>query len=623
MLRSGSLARTLALCCLTLAALASAETNSKTKVMHPSSFAVSQRLTDIPVDLTLFSDKEMPEPLPTGMRQREQYIPMLRDTALQTQALPAVNVAKGIDFEGIGAQNYAPPDNNIAVGPKHIIESVNVRIAVYDKTGKVLTGPTDITTFFGPLGGDCAAGASDPVVLYDRLADRWLISDVGIGSGYSECVGISKTNDPTGAYFLYGYSFGGLLNDYPKLGVWPTTSNSAYLATYNLGGGAADLCALDRTKMLAGNSSAAQLCKSLGLGEASYLPADNDGPTPPVDGTPGLFLQWHRSGQGQLYLRKLTFDFAGGTVSVSSPTIISVANANVACSTCVPQPGTTQTLDTLGDRMMYRFPVRHFADHDRAVANHVVDNNGKVAVRWYELFDPAGNVTVNQQGTFAPDSTYRWMGSIAEDKDGDIALGYSASDANTHPAIRFTGRVPSDPLGTMESELSILEGPASQTEGLSRWGDYTSMMVDPTDDCTFWYVDQYQQTDGTFNWNTRIASFAFNGCGGGGGGPEVTLNPTSIDFGQVTVGNKSAAKKVTVTNSGTATLNIASIKASGDFALVSAGKKGCGSTLAASASCLVKVTFTPTKIGPRKGKITFKDDAPKSPQKVTLTGTGK
>jgi hypothetical protein len=398
---------------------------------------------------------------------------------------------------------------------------VNVQFAVYSKSGTQLNGPINFTTFFAPLGGDCAGGASDPIVLYDRQADRWLISDIGITSTFSECVGVSTTNDPTGAYVLYAYSFGASLNDYPKLGVWPTASNSAYLATYNIfapaGFAGADLCGLDRAKMLAGDSSAAQLCQSSPNTEGSYLPSDMDGPTPPANGTPGLFVTWQNNNPGQLFLRKLTLNFAAGTATLSSATTISVANDSFACGnggTCVPQAGTTQTLDTLGDRLMYRFAIRHFSDHDRAVVNHAVGNGSQVAIRWYELFDPAGSVTLNQQGTFAPDTTYRWMGSMAEDKNGDIGLGYSASSSTLHPAVRFTGRVPSDPLGTLETEASILEANGSQTGGLSRWGDYTALQVDPSDDCTFWYVDQYEKVNGKFNWSTNIGSFAFVGCSG-------------------------------------------------------------------------------------------------------------
>jgi hypothetical protein len=360
-----------------------------------------------------------------------------------------------------------------------------------------------------------------------------------------------------------------------------------------------------------------------------------DGPTTPTDGTPGLFLTWQNNNPGQLYLRKLTLNFAAGTSSLSKPTVISVANDNLSCGsgfgTCVPQPGTTQKLDTLGDRLMYRFAIRHFADHDRAVVSHAVQNGSQIAIRWYELYDPAGTATVNQQGTFAPDTTFRWMSSLAEDQNGNIGLGYSASSTSTFPAIRFTGRVPSDPLGSMETEASIIEGAGSQTGGTyaNRWGDYTAMQVDPTDDCTFWYVDEYQKANGYENWTTRIASFVFPGCGGGGGGAAVTLTPTSLKWGKVLVGVTNGKKKVTVTNSGTATLSITNIATSGDFAMVTVKKTKkitpcvIGSAVAPGASCLVEVSFTPTQAGARTGNLTFTDNAPNSPQSVALSGTGK
>jgi len=244
-----------------------------------------------------------------------------------------------------------------------------------------------------------------------------------------------------------------------------------------------------------------------------------------------------------------------------------------------------------------------------------------VAVRWYELYDPAGSVTVNQQGTFAPDSTYRWMASMAEDQNGDIGLGYSASSSSIHPAIRFTGRVPSDTSGTMETEASIVAGTGSQfgSHG-NRWGDYTAMQVDPSDDCTFWYVAQYEKVSGVFNWHTSISSFAFPGCFGVGG-PAVSLTPTSLAFGKVVVNTTSTGKNVTLANTGNATLIIASITTSGDFAPVTSTKP-CGSTLAAGKNCIIRVTFTPTQLGSRTGNVTIIDNASNTPQTVPLSGTG-
>jgi hypothetical protein len=615
-------------CCLALTSVPAFAQNSKTTVRYPIGHAVSRPLRELPIDVLGVRDVEAPEPKALPLRSSGTLNPAKSDPLVQKEIRPNVGATQGINFDGIGAQNFAPSDVNLAVGPSHIVQTVNVRLAVYNKSGALLSGPTNFTTFFAPVGGACAAGASDPIANYDRLADRWVISDIGIGATFSECVAVSKTNDPTGAYTLYNFTFGVNLNDYPKLGVWPTTSNSAYLATYNIFNNGqtfsgSDICGFDRTKMLAGNANAAQLCVKTPNSEGGYLPADLDGPTPPVDGQPGPFLTWQNNNPGQLFLRTLTMNFATSTATLSAPITINVANATLACGnggTCVPQKGTTQRLDTLGDRMMYRMAYRRFADHDRVVVNHSVDNGGPVAVRWYEILDPLGAVTVNQSGTFAPDTTYRWMASAAMDKSNDIAIGYSASSSTINPAIRFTGRVPGDPAGTLETEASMLEGTGSQTTGLSRWGDYTALQVDPSDDCTFWYTNQYEKVNGTFNWASRIGSFIFSNCGGGGGQPAVSLSATALNFKKVPIGQTSSPQTVTLTNTGTATLNISSITASGDFHI---SNNTCGATVAAGANCAVSVTFTPTKKGKRTGNLTFTDNAPTSPQVVSLTGVGQ
>lgn len=547
MVRVGTVVRTLILCGLALTTLAFAKTGkTQGSVTYPSGFALSQRVSELPIDEPLFAGEEIHEPGAGPLRFKKNTGPALtEDPVRQKEYGPQVSVNQGINFSGIPSPGYVPSDSNMAVGPSDIVEVVNVQFAVYNKSGVALAGPTNILSLFAPLGGDCANTYGDPIALYDRAANRWVITMIGSsGSGAAECVAVSQTSDPTGAYYLYGYSFGSNLNDYDKLSTWATASNSAYLASYNIFQNGqnfigADLCGFDRTKMLAGEPTAAQLCQMTPSDEFGYLPSDMDGPTPPVDGTPGLFITWQNNDPGQLYLRALTLNFAAGTSSLSSPTTINVANDNLACGNggqCVPQEGTTQTLDTLGDRMMYRFAIRHFADHDRAVVNHAVASGSSVAVRWYELYDPAGTVTLNQQGTFAPDATYRWMASAAEDQEGDIGLGYSASSSSLYPSIRITGRVPSDPLGTMESEATIVTGTGSQVGSYAyRWGDYTAMVVDPFDDCTFWYVDQYQAIDGTFDWQTNISSFAFTGCSSGPNfGLSASPNSVSVTQGSQT-----------------------------------------------------------------------------------------
>jgi len=611
MVRTGTAGRTaiLLFCGLALATLAFAgEDKNKTIVTYPSGFAVSERVLHLPIHMSMFATQEMPEPRPSPLRFKTQTGPWLQeDPVLQKEVRPMVAATPGIDFDGLPSPGYAPSDSNMAVGPNHIVETVNVQFAVYNKSGTLLAGPTDIQSLFTPLGGLCTGTVGDPIVLYDRQADRWLISDIGAKSNYAECVAVSQTNDPTGAYYLYSYSFGPNLNDYPKLGVWATASNSAYLATYNIFQNGqsfigADLCGFDRTKMLAGNSSAAQLCKMTPSNEGSYLPSDIDGSTPPVDGTPGLYITWQNNSPGQLYLRTLTLNFATSTATLSPATTISVADDTLACSGCVPQSGTSQTLDTLGDRMMYRFAIRRFPDHDRAVVNHAVANGSQVAVRWYELYDPAGSVTLNQQGTFAPDSSYRWMGSMAEDQSADIGLGYSVSSSSINPGISFTGRVPSDPLGTMESEASLLEGTGSQTSGLARWGDYTAMQVDPSDDCTFWYVDQYEKVSGSFNWNTNIGSFIFSGCSIGTPDFSVFANPSSVTVSQGGNGTSNIAVSAFYGFNGSVTLSASGLP-NGVTAGFSTNPTTSTSTLTLTASATAATGTVPVTIQGMSGSL--------------------
>ncbi|MFY9676378.1 MAG: choice-of-anchor D domain-containing protein [Terriglobales bacterium] len=633
MVRAGMVVRGVILCGLAFTTLGFAKTNKNNTIVTYPTFGVSGRVADMPVEDSMMPFQMMPEP-----RKSPNHVEMpagFQDPVAQKQDIGGLVAVKGIDFDGISSNGYAPSDSNMAVGPTEIVEVVNVLYQVFDKNGNTIAGPTNIQNIFSGLAGDCSTSTyGDPVVLYDRQADRWLISMIGSGSTTSECVAVSKTNDPTGAFYLYGYSFGSNLNDYPKFGTWPTASNSAYLASFdifiNFGSyGGADLCGMDRTKMLAGNSSPAMLCGMTGSGEFSYLPSEMDGPTPPVDGTPGVFINHDNGTSNQLFLRTLALDFASGTATLSAATKLTVPAFSDAChSQCVPELSGT-ALDALGDLQMYRFAVRHFADHDRAVLNNTVLNSGTGAVRWYELYDPAGSVTVNQSGTYAPDSTWRWMASAAEDKNADIAVGYSASSSTIHPGNRFAGRVPTDPAGTLESEISIIQGAGSQNGGLTRWGDYSALQVDPTDDCTFWYVAQYEAATGSFNWHTHIASFAFDECTGGGGGPAISFAPASLKWGKVAVGTTSGAKKVVVSNSGSSTLSISAIATTGDFALatVKATKKvtPCvnGTNLAPGATCEIKVDFTPAQTGALTGSVNFTDNASGSPQSVALTGTGK
>jgi hypothetical protein len=446
------------------------------------------------------------------------------------QAAPGalVAVSPGLNFDGVGVgfgafdPNVAPPDTNMSVGTTQVVQWVNLSFAVFDKTGQLLLGPVAGNSIWsGFAGGRCDLNNDgDPIVQYDKMANRWILTQFSVSGGppFFQCVAVSRTSDATGAYARYAFSFGNQFNDYPKLGVWP----DGYYMTYNLflngqtfSGG--DVCAMDRTKMLAGDPSAGQVCFIL-PNDGGLLPADLDGSRLPAAGTPNFVLSF---GTNALNFYRFHADFANpGSSSLTGPTVLPVAAFTPACGggACIPQAGTKQVLDSLGDRLMYRLAYRSFADHESLVVNHSVKvgagrRDNQTGVRWYELRNPMGNPpTVFQQGTYAPDALFRWMGSMAMDKVGNIAVGYSVSSSSMNPAIRFTGRAPADVPGTLGSESSLIEGTGSQGRRLDRWGDYSSISLDPVDDCTFWYTTEYLKANGTFNWSTRIGSFKLAGC---------------------------------------------------------------------------------------------------------------
>jgi hypothetical protein len=273
----------------------------------------------------------------------------------------------------------------------------------------------------------------------------------------------------------------------------------------------ANICAMKRDLMLAGQANTQQ-CIQTSSSYYSLLAADLDGSTQPAAGT----NEWILSAYNGVKYWRFHIDWANSAnTTLTGPTNLSVASYTESCSgssgSCVPQKGTTVKLDTLGVHVMNRLAYRVLSGHDALVANHTVSVSGINAVRWYELRPSGNSLTVFQQGTFSPDSTHRWMASIAMDKAGDIAMGYSASSGSINPAIRFTGRVPGDPAGSMQTEATIINGTGSQNQ-YSRWGDYSSIQADPVDDCTFWYTTEYLAADGSFNWHTRIASFKYSTC---------------------------------------------------------------------------------------------------------------
>ncbi|HXZ41206.1 MAG TPA: hypothetical protein VEG68_10740 [Terriglobales bacterium] len=526
----------LSLILLALAPVVQAQTKGKPQVLHnpdvryPIYFDVSPPLREMAKQSAPQPGLHLAPPVRTlparpGQVHRE-------DGARQTTTLPLVAATIGLNLLGVGNgfNGYsvpdAPTDVNLAVGDTQVVQWVNTSYAVFDKTtGAVIAGPIEGNTLWSGFGGNCQNDNSgDIVAQWDKIAHRWLLAQNAFTTPYLTCVAVSETNDATGAYYRFAYSQPGF-PDYPKWGIMP---DAYYQNQNNFGdGGAAYPCAYDRSKLLVGDSSAAQICFQQGANDFSLLPADLDsaGTLPPT-GQQEVYLGSISSGTGtQVYEYLFHVDFTTPSNSTFTGTNLSmpitVAAYTLACggdSPCIPQEGSSDDLDSLGDRLMYRLAYRNFSDHQSWLVSHAVDAGSSVGERWYEFQQtetPPTNFLLNvyQQGTFAPDSNYRWMGSLAMDSAQDIALGYSVSSSSMFPTVNFTGRVASDPLGTMESEVLIVAGTGSQVDTSNRWGDYTSMAIDEADDCTFWYTNQYYMTTTSFDWSTQLASLKFPGCG--------------------------------------------------------------------------------------------------------------
>lgn len=442
----------------------------------------------------------------------------------QTASRTAAAIDKNFDGQ-VNTSGVAPPDTDGDVSPLYYMQMVNLSFQIFDRNGNSLYGPyVNSTIWSGFEGPWTTTNDGDPIVLYDQTADRWLASQFALpnypSGPFYMLIAISTSNDPRGGWYRYAYEFS-QMPDYPKFGVWP---DGYYLTTNRfapprLSFAGAGVYALDRQSMLNGNSTAAIISWNLSTTYGSLLPADFDGAAPPA-GSPAYFVNL---GSGLLRVWKATVNWSSpGSSTLSSPmslTTQSFSSSNIT----INQPGTSQTLDPLFGRLMFRLQYRNFGTHESMVCNHTVNaGSGQAGVRWYELRKTTGNWAIYQQGTFAPnDGLDRWMASAAMNAAGDIAIGYSVSGSNRYPSVRFAGRTAGNTLGNLDvAETSIYEGTKSQT-GINRWGDYSMMSVDPVDDNTFWYTNEY--SNGGWNWKTRIASFNF-------GEPPVNEDPPVAQF---------------------------------------------------------------------------------------------
>jgi len=549
------------------------------------------------------------------------------DAARQTTSGPSLATTSGSGFDGVLFNGIYPSDSNLSVSPKQIVQTTNVQFAVYNKTGTLLKGPVALDSLFSGLSNLCGSNnGGDPIVLWDKIANRWLISQLAYNNNFTSnyvCIAVSQTDDATGSFNLYSFAFSHL-PDYPKFGVWKSsdsTGTSDYYFSANLFSTALFygpvVCAFNGSDMQ-NNRTARYACSQGSTSDVSLLPSDYDGDPSQAPVEANNFVELSTAGTATTGQSLFMFPFTvtwgtgntGGTLNNPTRATINVPAYTVACAggTCIPQPGTTQQLDSLGDRLMYRLAYRKFSGYESLLVNHSVDpGTGNAGIRWYELRNSGGGWSVYQAATFAPDNAnYRWMASIAQDKNSNIGVGYSISNsASLYPSIYYTGRASGDPLNTLSTnENTIIAGTGAETGG-SRWGDYTSLSLDPSDDCTFWYTNEYYLPHNGVAWRTRIDWFQLTGCGIGSTSTSTTVssNNNPSTYGQsvtftATVSPSSATGSVQFfdgsTSLGTATVSGGS--ASVSTSALSAGshsitaKYSGDSTYAASTSAALTQT---------------------------------
>ena len=485
-------------------------------------------------------------------------------------ALPLV-----ASFDGLGAGLHTgdtpprnPSDSSLAVGPDHVMQTVNSQVAVFTKQGRLVYGPIGTQTFFQGFGDVCGARPNgDAVVRYDQLAKRWLVvmpifrravtttapgdvappgvaarpgqaSDPGAparpapvpatppalapvpaDAPYALCYAVSTSTDPLGTYHRYVFERR-LFPDYPRPAVWP----DGYYVPTSTGDEVIQkhVCVVDRARMLAGQPASEQCVIVDGVNFLNT--SDLDGTTLPPAGAPNIVVATGGSqlrndiDDDGLYVWKMHVDWTRPSdTTLEGPTKILVTPYRYLCggqlTNCVPQPGVERRLDAQGDKIMARLVYRRIGDRQSLVAVHAVDTAaGGGGVRWYELgVDAGGAVSLRQQSTFAPEGAYRWMASPALDAAGNLVVGYSFGDATHFPGQRIAARLADDPAGTLTfRETTLVEGQAAQTTTL-RWEDYTQTAVDPVDDCTIWYVGDYLKA-GASTYSTRIGAVKVPQC---------------------------------------------------------------------------------------------------------------
>ena len=484
--------------------------------------------TKIPIKVIVNKNIKHDVSIPLHLMPRSKFIGIPSSIDKTEVALSELIQLSGFQGLGVGFGNYqvthARPDISMSVGMSHIVEWVNNDIVIFTKDGQVVPGfPKPGSSVWAGFGGDCEFHSNgSPIVRYDQLAHRWVLSqhafnDMNTGPFY-QCVAVSTSEDAAGSYYRYAFEFS-TFSEYAKLGLWP----DAYYLSLNMRGRVSlgpQFCALERDKMLNGLDAAGQ-CIQLSAEESGpAIPSDLVGTAMPPAGAPEYFMSL--SPPGQLLFHKFHVNFTNPSETELTFTTVPVQSYLLACpnsagAECAIQPNTSNRLDVTSDRVMGRLVYRQFADYGVLLGTHTVEgapNKFAPAPRWYEFrvlrSSPSYNPIVYQSATLAPDSKNRFLGAITNDKFGNIALGYNVTSSLIYPSIEMGWRKFADPLNTLTIQ-PLVTGRGSQLDSPS-WGRFSSMVIDPSDECTFWYANQYIKQTGAMNWSTYITRFTLGSC---------------------------------------------------------------------------------------------------------------
>jgi hypothetical protein len=495
------------------------------------------------------SKQERPRP---RKWERDDLVPVAPKTELpgalepqQAATLPSgPAAAPSASFAGLDSATWGagwPPDTNGDVGPAHFIQAVNTSIGIFRKSDGVRLAAFTFDSLWANADTGTACdndNQGDPTVVYDPIGDRWIVADFGMASfttpPFYECIAVSRTGDPVnGGWYFYAVRADDAAHpwfpDYPKMGIWPDglymTANMFQGNTYREVRG----WAFNRADLESGAPLRSVVMDTNTSSYFSMLPSNmRTAAGAPPAGSPNYFVAESQT-QFAFQVWKFHVDYSGSGSTFTGPTNVSQASYNTGGGN-VPSPG--NPLDSLYDRLMNQAQYSNIGGNESVWVNHTVrccGTGSPMGQQWAQIRVTGGTVSTTpvQQQIYpgSNDGLHRWMGSVAVDKLGDLALGYSVSSSTVNPDIRYAGRLAGDPLGTLPlTETTMLPGITRGTQlgncgggTCTRWGDYSAMVLDPNG-CDFWFTTEYYAATG-MNWQTRIGSFRLNpNCAGGGGG---------------------------------------------------------------------------------------------------------